>query len=55
MAPEEIKNAVVGSVKTLSGQSVEKGKLTKEEKDTSQVLYQSRYSKSSWNLGTPAP
>jgi lipoate-protein ligase A len=50
---EEIKNAVIESVKTLSGQTVEKGKLTKEEKDTSQVLYQSRYSKSSWNLGTP--
>ncbi|MFW9767422.1 MAG: biotin/lipoate A/B protein ligase family protein [Candidatus Thorarchaeota archaeon] len=52
---DEIKHTVIEGVKTISGQSVERGRLTKEEKDTSQVLYQSRYSKSSWNLGTPAP
>jgi lipoate-protein ligase A len=52
---EEIKQAVIESITTLSGQIVNTGELTKEEKDTSQVLYQSRYSKSSWNLGTPAP
>lgn len=52
---DEIRHAVIESIKTISGQTVENGALTKEEKDTSQVLYQSRYSKSSWNLGTPAP
>jgi lipoate-protein ligase A len=52
---EDIKVAIIESIKTLSGQSINSGEMTKEEKDTSQVLYQSRYSKSSWNLGTPAP
>lgn len=52
---EEIKEAIVGSIKSVSGQSVLRGELTEEEKDTSQVLYQSRYSQSTWNLGTPAP
>jgi lipoate-protein ligase A len=52
---DEIKESLVDSIKSVSGQSVERGELTEEEKDTSQVLYQSRYSKSSWNLGTPAP
>ncbi|TET09080.1 MAG: lipoate--protein ligase family protein [Candidatus Thorarchaeota archaeon] len=51
----EIKEAIVGSIESVSGQSVVKRELTSEEKDTSQVLYQSRYSKSTWNLGTPAP
>jgi len=52
---DEIKVAIIDSIKTLSGQAISTGELTEEEKDTSQVLYQSRYSKSSWNLGTPAP
>ena len=52
---EEIKEAITGSIESVSGQSVVSGELTNEEKDTSQVLYQSRYSKSTWNLGTPAP
>lgn len=52
---EDIKASIVDSIESVSGQSTEKGELTKVEKDTSQVLYQSRYSKSSWNLGTLAP
>ena len=52
---EEIKESVINSIKSLSGQVVERGELTKDEKDTSQVLYQSRYSQSSWNLGTLSP
>ena len=52
---EEIKESIVGCIKSVSGQVVKKGELTKDEKDTSQVLYQSRYSQSSWNLGTLAP
>jgi lipoate-protein ligase A len=52
---EEIKNAIADSIQILTDQTMTPGNLTKEEKDTSQVLYQSRYSKSSWNLGTLAP
>jgi lipoate-protein ligase A len=52
---DEIKCVVIDSIEVLSNRNVEEGELTEEEKDTSQVLYQSRYSKSSWNLGTPAP
>ncbi|MFX1483600.1 MAG: biotin/lipoate A/B protein ligase family protein [Promethearchaeota archaeon] len=52
---DEIKQVVIESISRLSGQPVERGHLTTQEKDTSQVLYQSRYSKASWNLGTLAP
>ncbi|MFW9794635.1 MAG: biotin/lipoate A/B protein ligase family protein [Candidatus Thorarchaeota archaeon] len=52
---EEIKETIVNGIKSISGQSLKRGELTKEEKDTSQVLYQNRYSKSTWNLGTLAP
>lgn len=51
---EAIKNAIAQSVKVSSGQSVQRGCLSQEEKDTAQALYQSRYSQSEWNLGTPA-
>ena len=49
-----IKDAIVLSIKKIAGQSVQEGELSKEEKDTAQALYQSRYSQSEWNLGTPA-
>ncbi|MHA1950085.1 MAG: lipoate--protein ligase family protein [Candidatus Thorarchaeota archaeon] len=52
---DEIKVVIIDSVKSVTNQPMEIGDLTTEEKDTSQVLYQSRYSKSSWNLGTPTP
>ena len=51
----EIKAAIVKSVATFSDESVESGKLTQKERNTAQVLYQSRYSLDEWNLGTPAP
>ncbi|MHA1964445.1 MAG: lipoate--protein ligase family protein [Candidatus Thorarchaeota archaeon] len=51
---EAIKTAIVQSVEMSSGQAVQKGTLLQEEKDTAQALYQSRYSQSEWNLGTPA-
>ncbi|MFW9870859.1 MAG: biotin/lipoate A/B protein ligase family protein [Candidatus Thorarchaeota archaeon] len=52
---DQIKQAIVESIESVSGRSSKIGQLTKEEKDTSQVLYQSRYSKPTWNLGTPVP
>jgi lipoate-protein ligase A len=52
---DEIKRTIVESIMTVSDQTVKIGEMTKHEKDTSQVLYQSRYSESSWNLGTPTP
>ncbi len=52
---DRIQKTIVESIQSISGQSTVTGKLTREERDTSQVLYQSRYSKSEWNLGIPAP
>lgn len=51
---EAIKKAIAQSIEISSRQSVQKGSLSQEEKDTAQTLYQSRYSQSEWNLGTPA-
>ena len=51
---ETIKIAITQSIEKSSRQSVQKGSLSKEEKDTAQALYQSRYSQPEWNLGTPA-
>ena len=51
---EEIKLALVESIKTSSRKLVKEGRFSKKEKDTAQALYQSRYSQSEWNLGTPA-
>ncbi|MFX1559001.1 MAG: biotin/lipoate A/B protein ligase family protein [Promethearchaeota archaeon] len=50
---DEIKAAIVQSIKEISGENVLKGELSKEVRDTAQALYQSRYSQSEWNLGTP--
>ena len=51
---EAIKKAIAQSIEISSRQSVQKGSLSQEEKDTAQTLYQNRYSQSEWNLGTPA-
>ncbi len=51
---DAIKNAIIRSFEKMSGNSIEPGEVSVEERDTAQVLYQSRYSKSEWNLGTPA-
>ena len=51
---EVIKKAIAQSIEIGSRQSVQIGNLSQEEKDTAQTLYQSRYSQSEWNLGTPA-
>ncbi len=49
-----IKNVITESLEKVSGRSIERGAYSKEEKDTAQALYQSRYSESEWNLGKPA-
>jgi len=51
---EAIKNAIAYRIEKISEQIVKKGSLSQEERDTAQALYQSRYSQSEWNLGTPA-
>jgi lipoate-protein ligase A len=51
----EIRAAIMKSVATFTGESVESGNLTQTEANTAQVLYQSRYSLDEWNLGIPAP
>ncbi len=51
---EAIKKAITQRIEKLSEQPCHKGQLSSEEKDTAQALYQSRYSQSEWNLGTPA-
>jgi lipoate-protein ligase A len=51
---EAIKNAIAQSIEMSSRQTIQKGSLSQEEKDTAQTLYQTRYSQSEWNLGTPA-
>jgi lipoate-protein ligase A len=51
---EAIKNAIANSIEKISKKMVQKGSLSQEEMDTAQALYQSRYSQSEWNLGTPA-
>ncbi|MHA2396734.1 MAG: hypothetical protein ACXAC0_08520, partial [Candidatus Thorarchaeota archaeon] len=51
---DAIKTAITYSIEKISEQMVQKGSLSQEERDTAQALYQSRYSQSEWNLGTPA-
>jgi len=51
---DTIKHAIAQSIEMCSKQPVQRGRLSKEEKDTAQSLLQSRYSQSEWNLGTPA-
>ncbi|MFW9788554.1 MAG: biotin/lipoate A/B protein ligase family protein [Candidatus Thorarchaeota archaeon] len=51
---ESIKSAIVQSIENVAGKSLKRGVLSKVEKDTAQALYQSRYSQSEWNMGTPA-
>ena len=49
----EIQMAIIDTLSELSGESINKGSLTREEVDTSQTLYQTRYSQLIWNMGTP--
>jgi lipoate-protein ligase A len=49
----EIRRAIVETVAMMVGTSICHSTLTQEELDTSQALYQTRYTQESWNIGTP--
>ena len=51
---DEIRRAIIESLAQLAGASIDEGKLTQEEVDTSQTLYHSHYKQASWNMGTPS-
>jgi lipoate-protein ligase A len=51
----EIEVAIAGSIESISGTYVCPGKLTDEELKVAQSLYQTRYSQTKWNMGTPVP
>jgi len=51
---DEIRRAIIESLAELAGTSIDEGKLTQEEVDTSQTLYHSHYKQASWNMGTPS-
>jgi lipoate-protein ligase A len=49
-----IKRAVISGLEHISGKVIVPGSLSREEKESAESLYQTRYSQSEWNLGTPA-
>lgn len=49
---DEIRSAVIETLAGFAGTSIDEGKLTQEEVDTSQTLYHSHYKQASWNMGT---
>ncbi len=49
---DEIRSAVIETLAEFAGTSIDEGKLTQEEVDTSQTLYHSHYKQASWNMGT---
>jgi lipoate-protein ligase A len=51
---DEICRAIIETLETLTGNSIDEGTLTQAEVDTSQTLYQTHYKQASWNMGTPA-
>lgn len=51
---DEIRSAIIDTLETLTGTSIDEGPLTQAEVDTSQTLYQTHYKQASWNMGTPA-
>ncbi|TFF94463.1 lipoate--protein ligase family protein [Candidatus Thorarchaeota archaeon] len=50
---KELKEAILRSIERFTGVESTPSRLTSEERDTAEALYQSRYSRSTWNLGTP--
>ncbi len=50
---DEIKQAIMSGIQKLTGETLEMGTLTQEEKDAAHSLYQNRYRLSEWNLGIP--
>ena len=51
---KDIKSAIIRNLEELVGVKIKERHSTREEKHTAQALYDSQYSKPSWNLGTPA-
>jgi lipoate-protein ligase A len=49
----EIKAAIIKKLEEYTGVKIKKGQSTKEEIESAQALYDSQYSKPSWNFGTP--
>lgn len=49
----EIRQAILGALSELSGETIAERPLTHAEVDTSQTLYQTHYSQPTWNMGTP--
>lgn len=50
----EIQAAIIENIEARVGVEIKKGQMTDEENNTAQALYDSQYTKPSWNLGTPA-
>lgn len=50
---DEIKIAIAESIEKMSEKPIQKGTLSRIERDTAEALYQNRYSQSEWNLGLP--
>ena len=48
---EELKNAIVRFIERISGQTVERGELSADERTVAEALYRDRYSRPEWNLG----
>lgn len=50
---QAIKDSIVRSIQDLTGYSIIKGKISKEEKKAADSLYKEQYSNAEWNLGVP--
>lgn len=54
-ADRDVASAIIRSIKDFTGADMVLGELSDKEQETAHALYQSRYSQSEWNLGTPCP
>lgn len=50
---ESIIRAVIQGIEEMTKETIEERKFTREEVDTAQSLYDTRYRKVEWNMGTP--
>jgi len=51
----EIQTAIIGAIESISETLACPGKLMEDELEIAQSLYQTRYSQTKWNMGTPVP
>ncbi len=51
----EIAGVITESIQDFTGVEMAISELSDDERETAHALYQSRYSQSEWNLGTPYP